>query len=134
MATVLVGATSTVATVAYADYNTYGCRAAYNDAGGRDCWTMFWDEGVVLGDGTFYAYGERLTAYDTTADGRGVYVGATWWEGSTRHENGFKLTTGAGTNGSLDLGNIPEGTSVTVTACQTDNGTLYTCRTQTAIA
>lgn len=131
LATVLVGATSTAA---YADYNTGGCRNANGDAGGLDCWVMFWDDGVALGGGDFHAYGERLSAYDSWADGRGVYVGATWWEGSQRHDNGFKLTSGANTSRSLDLGNIPEGTSVTFTSCQTDDGALLNCRTQTARA
>jgi hypothetical protein len=131
LATVLVAATGTAA---YADYYTSGCRVPSNDAGGLDCWAMFWHDGIAVGDGEFWAYGEKLVAIDSYADGRGVYVGATWWQGSTKHENGLKLTSGANTSRTLDLGDIPEGTSVTFTACQTDDGALLHCRTQTARA
>lgn len=129
MSAVLVGVSSTAA---YADYNTSGCNAASNDAGGRDCWIMFWHDGIAVGDGEFMAYDERLLAIDSYADGRGVYVGAKWWDGGY-HYNDYWLTSGANTSHLLDL-NIPEGVTVTLTSCQTDNGSLLNCRDATATA
>ncbi|MFE9691241.1 hypothetical protein [Micromonospora sp. NPDC005806] len=129
MAAVLVGVTSTAA---YADYYTSSCGAASNDPGGRDCWIMFWHDGIAVGDGEFWAYGERLVAIDSYADGRGVYVGAQWYDNGM-HYNDYRLTSGANTSHTLDL-SIPEGTSVTFTSCQTDNGSLLNCRTVTAMA
>ncbi|MFG3705747.1 hypothetical protein ACGF7U_13575 [Micromonospora sp. NPDC047670] len=127
LATVLVASTSTAA---YADY--YGCESAGGSS--LDCHVIYGDSTSSKGEGWFLAYGERLYAYDGAADGRGVYVNATWWSGSTRHENGFRLTSGQYTSRTLDLGDIAEGTSVTFTTCQTNDGNLLNCRTQTARA
>ncbi|MCG5435238.1 hypothetical protein [Micromonospora foliorum] len=131
MATVLVGVTSTAA---YADTIDSACQPSW-DGSGRDCFVNYYHAGVsdLVGHGSFSAHGERLVARDKYADGRGVYVGATWWAGSTQHADGFWLTSGAGAYRELDL-SIAEGTSVTLTVCQTDNGNLINCRTQTAIA
>ncbi|MEU1250807.1 hypothetical protein [Micromonospora arida] len=131
LATALLGATSTAA---HADYYSSGCRTTSSDPGGLDCWVMFWDEGIALGGGEFQSYGEKLFAYDSWADGRGVYVEAVWWQGGLRWQKSIKLTSGANTSRTLDLGDINEGIGVSFTSCQTDEGSLLNCRTQKAVA
>lgn len=130
LATVLVGATSTVA---YADTYNYWCETAGNDAGGRNCVVAFYNGGGTnVGDADFKAYGEVIYLRDYVADGRGVFASAAWYDGGNRYAEHW-LTAGANTIYELNL-SIPEGTHVTFTVCQTNDGYLLNCVDQTAIA
>ncbi|WP_327716722.1 hypothetical protein OG381_15710 [Streptomyces sp. NBC_00490] len=127
-AAVLVG---TVSGVAWADNNVHSCTASPSDDGGRDCSFWFYKEdgNTQVGYAGFQAYGEHLIADDSWTDGRGVFVSASW-------SGGYKEIWATGGNGdyeNVDL-SIGEGVSVTVTACQTDNGALLNCATQTSRA
>lgn len=131
LATALVTLTSTAAYAATTI--SASCSAAPDDGGGRDCKVLYYSNNLLASYGDFYANGEKLHAYDNIADGRGIYVEAQWRAaGSTQFES-HRLTSGAGTQQTWDL-NIAEGTSVTFTVCQTDNGSLVNCRAQTGIA
>lgn len=127
-AAVLVG---TMSGVAWADNNIATCTTSSTDAGGRDCdfWFYKEDGNTLVGYGSFRADGEHLVGHDRWTDGRGVFVSASW-------SGGYKEIWLTGGNGDYENANlsITDGTSVSVTSCQTDNGALLNCRTQTARA
>lgn len=133
VAALFVGGTSSAA---YADTYTSSCQNGGFD-NGKDCTVNYYHGSTSerASEGAFYSYGEHLYAYDALADGRGVYVAVRWYDSSTglNHFYEYKLTSGAGTDHDENL-SMPEGTSVTFTACQTDNGSLLNCRNRTATA
>lgn len=102
------------------DYDSLDCQAAwYNPAYGQD----------AVSTAGFTAQGEYLWANDHEADGRGVYIKATWSGGSAEIKN----TAGGGSWQEKNL-DITDGKSVSLTMCQTDNGALLNCAYATAIA
>ncbi|WP_328910223.1 hypothetical protein OG230_12305 [Streptomyces sp. NBC_00234] len=110
------------------------CEGSEQDAGAVDCHVRFWTDNSYLeeaGIGYFTAYGERLTARDSHADGYGVYAKATWAAGGQSGE--VWATGGSGDSDSADL-TFPEGSKITLKVCQTDNGGLYNCLSVTATA
>jgi hypothetical protein len=137
IAVAAVGATSSAA---YADVYTSTCFASVDDSGGVDCEVDYFpnsdtNPNNLAGAAGFEAYGEHLYAYDFKADGRGVYVAARWYDSHTglNHFYDYRLTSGAHTSHDENL-SIPEGIKVTLTGCQTDNGSLLNCRNRTATA
>lgn len=137
VAALIVGGTSSAA---YADYKGSTCFAASDDNGGVNCEIDYWpnsdtNPNNLAGAAGFRAYGEHLYVEDLKADGRGVYVAARWYDSSTglNHYYDYKLTSGAGSGYDENL-SIPEGIKVTVTGCQTDNGSLLNCISRTATA
>ncbi|MFF4710704.1 hypothetical protein ACFY2V_04755 [Streptomyces eurythermus] len=105
---------------------THGCAVSSNDAGGLDCWVQHEESGWGAVDSTnFYAYGERLYLSDLLNNGKGVgaYVEGTWY----RH-------TGEAYEGTEYNLSFEEGRSISVKACQTDNGSIYDCYTEYARA
>ncbi|MGI5378334.1 hypothetical protein ACQEV2_29615 [Streptomyces sp. CA-251387] len=120
-----------MAGVSSADTYDKGCADGWNDPGGRDCWAEWRNSsGVVVSWAGFTAYDELIYAVDDKADGRGVYVKASWSGGSAelRHTQGADAP-----RLEKDL-NITEGASVSLTMCQTDGGALLNCAYTTAIA
>ncbi|MDC0772694.1 hypothetical protein [Streptomyces sp. HD] len=120
-----------MAGVSSADTYDKGCAAGWNDANSRDCWAEWRNpSGVVVSWAGFTAYDEILYAVDAEADGRGVYIKATWSGGSAE----IKHTQGADA-GRLEKDlDIADGASVSLTMCQTSGGTLINCAYATAIA
>ncbi|MBC9715655.1 hypothetical protein H9Y04_24220 [Streptomyces sp. TRM66268-LWL] len=132
----VVGATAAMlfgamAGVAHADSGVAGCGAEPSDAGGVSCTFWFYkpDGNTEAGIAGFVAYGEHISAQDRDVDGRGVFISASW-------SGGYKelWVTGGDTSRKEANLSIAEGVSVTVKACQTNNGSLINCATRTAKA
>ncbi|MFI7410822.1 hypothetical protein ACIBU0_19380 [Streptomyces sp. NPDC049627] len=114
----------------------YLCEGSEKDAGGVDCAVRFYTDNSYLVDAgvaSFYAYDEILTAWDQEKDGLGVYVKASWTSGGTSHSREVAAVNGSGDVDSANL-DIPEGTKVTVKACQRQSGEIHNCLTVTATA
>ncbi|MFE0250092.1 hypothetical protein [Streptomyces sp. NPDC059010] len=102
------------------------------DLDGRDCDTGWYNPAYgsdAVSTAGFTAQGEYLWANDHEADGRGVYIKATWSGGSAEIKN----TAGAGSWQQKNL-DITDGKSVSLTMCQTNGGALVNCAYATAIA
>lgn len=103
------------------------CWDAEDDAGGVNCSISHEENSWGAVDNVaFYAYGEHLSIVDLLNNGKGVgaYVEGKWYahnrqayEGSTDYNLSFA-----------------EGQQITLTSCQTNNGTRYDCHTEYATA
>ncbi|MFF0746340.1 hypothetical protein ACFYVL_38700 [Streptomyces sp. NPDC004111] len=103
------------------------CWDADNDAGGVNCSISHEENSWGSVDNVnFQAYGEVLHISDLLANGKGVgaYVEGKWYP-----FNGTSDDPGVTYNLSFT-----EGQKITLTSCQTNNGTRYDCHTEYATA
>ncbi|MFI5809045.1 hypothetical protein [Streptomyces sp. NPDC051561] len=101
------------------------CWTADSDDGGKSC--QIWHEanGAHVDSVRFNSYGETLWVYDLVSDGKGV----------TAFVNGREYPGRPSDYGPVEYNlSIAEGTKVELTSCQTDNGRVYDCHTEWAIA
>ncbi|MEV6104509.1 hypothetical protein AB0M28_07290 [Streptomyces sp. NPDC051940] len=101
------------------------CWAEDGDAGGVSCQIWHEADGQHVDSVKFDAYGEHLTIYDLVEDGKGVMAevnGQPYWGAPSAY-------------GPIEFNlSIAEGTKVTLTSCQTNNGSVYDCASRTATA
>lgn len=99
------------------------CWDSTNDAGGVDCSINHEENSWGTVDHVeFRAYDEIVYITDMLNNGKGVgaYVEGTWYP-----HNG----TAADPGSTYDF-DFAEGRQITLTSCQTDNGTRYDCHTE----
>ncbi|MGW4201270.1 hypothetical protein [Streptomyces sp. NPDC004726] len=102
------------------------CTYNDGDAGGRSCWIYHENSRGIRVDMVYFeAYGEKLHISDYEANGEGVvaYVNGTPYYWTRGNQTGFTWNL-----------SFAEGTTITLTSCQTNGTREYDCHTEYPIA